>query len=105
MSERKIEVEEVNPEPDHKLKINGYSYNTVTMELSVVGEIEYCKYKEQVDALQARIDEATKLIREAKEINDDQSEYGGGAWVNDDPDDPDGLEARIRKFLKEAGKK
>ena len=55
------------------------------------------------DALQARIDEATQIIREAKEINDDQSEYGGGAWVNDDyENDPTDLEARIRKFLKGA---
>ena len=95
-----------------KLEIKGLNINANLFEK--YGALEpFCKNNSEKRAklnvaiqnlvnLDSQLDTAIFLIKEMKEINDDQSEYGGGAWVNNDYEsDPTDLEARIRKFLKE----
>lgn len=66
MSEWNIEFDEIKPEPDHSLVVT-FSEPDDTKTIKFIGEITWCRYKEQVAELQKRIDELEKQLEDAKE--------------------------------------
>ena len=60
--EWKVELEEIAPGPDHSMTFT-MSEPDDTKTVKVITEITWCKYKEQVDALNQRIAELEEKLR------------------------------------------